>query len=52
MINPDARIGMHALMNREPRVAERIREVGRHRIGHDVITPQGDVVGEELEGGV
>jgi voltage-gated potassium channel len=40
---------LHALMKREPRVAERIREVVRHRIGRDVVTPQGDVVSEELE---
>jgi len=37
-------------MNREPRIAERIREVVRHRIGRDVITSQGDVVREELGG--
>jgi voltage-gated potassium channel len=39
----------HALMDREPRIAERIREVVRNRLGRDVITPQGDVVSEELE---
>jgi voltage-gated potassium channel len=44
----DAR-DLHALMKREPRVAERIRDVVRHRIGRDVITPQGDVISEELE---
>jgi voltage-gated potassium channel len=41
---------LHALMDREPRVAERIREVVRRRVGHDVVSPQGDVVSEELEG--
>jgi voltage-gated potassium channel len=40
---------MHALMDRQPQIAERIREVARHRIGYDVVTPQGDVVSEELE---
>jgi voltage-gated potassium channel len=40
---------LHALMDREPRIAERIREVVRHRVGRDVLTPQGDVVSEELE---
>jgi len=40
---------LHALMKREPQVAERIREVVRDRIGRDVITPQGDVIAEELE---
>ena len=41
---------LHALMKREPQVAERIREVVRDRIGRDVVTPQGDVIAEELEG--
>ena len=40
---------LHALMDREPRVAERIHEVVRHRLGRDLLTPQGDVVSEELE---
>ena len=40
---------LHALMKREPQVAERIREVVRDRIGRDVVTPQGDVIAEELE---
>src|SRR6266700_1992779 len=40
---------LHALMDREPRIAERIREVVRNRLGRDVVTPQGDVVSEELE---
>lgn len=40
---------LHSLMDRQPRIAERIHEVVRHRVGRDVLTPQGDVVGEELE---
>jgi voltage-gated potassium channel len=44
----DAR-DLHVLMEREPRIAERIREVVRHRLGHDIVSPQGDVVREELE---
>jgi hypothetical protein len=36
-------------MDREPRIAERIREVVRHRLGRDIVTPHGDVVREELE---
>jgi voltage-gated potassium channel len=40
---------LHALMDREPRVAERIREVVRHRLGGETVSPQGDVVSEELE---
>src|SRR5438445_8720783 len=40
---------LHALMDREPRVATRIHEVVRHRLGRDIVTPQGDLVSEELE---
>ena len=40
---------LHALMEREPRIAAHIREVARSRLGHDVVTPQGDLVVEELE---
>jgi voltage-gated potassium channel len=40
---------LHALMEREPRIAERIREVVRTRIGRDIVTPKGDLVSEELE---
>jgi voltage-gated potassium channel len=40
---------LHALMEREPRISERIREVVRNRIGRDIVTPRGDVVIEELE---
>ncbi len=39
---------LHALMDREPRIAGRIREVVRGRIGRDIITPRGDVITEEL----
>jgi voltage-gated potassium channel len=39
---------LHVLMDREPRIAERIREVARSRLGGD-ITPKGDIVVEELE---
>lgn len=46
----DAR-DLHALMEREPRIAERIREVVRSRIGRDIVTPRGDIVSEELEDG-
>jgi voltage-gated potassium channel len=41
---------LHALMDREPRVADRIHEVVRHRLGRDIVSPQGDVVSEELAG--
>src|SRR5262245_51403772 len=42
---------LHVLMDREPRIAERIREVARGRLGGDVISPKGDIVAEELEEG-
>src|SRR5215471_11083358 len=40
---------LHVLMDREPRIAERIREVARSRLGGDSIAPKGDLVVEELE---
>jgi voltage-gated potassium channel len=40
---------LRALMDREPRIAERIQEVVRHRLGRDIVGPHGDVVREELE---
>jgi voltage-gated potassium channel len=40
---------LHALMEREPRIAARVREVVRGRLGTDVLTPKGDLIIEELE---
>jgi voltage-gated potassium channel len=40
---------LHVLMDREPRIAEHIREVARTRLGGDVVTRKGDLVMEELE---
>jgi len=40
---------LHVLMEREPRIAEHIREVARSRLGGDVVTRKGDLVVEELE---
>jgi voltage-gated potassium channel len=40
---------LHALMDRDPRVAKRIHDVVRDRLGGDIIGPHGDVVSEELE---
>jgi voltage-gated potassium channel len=40
---------LHTLMEREPRIAERINEAVRDRVGREVITPKGDIVREELE---
>ena len=39
---------LHALMEQDRRFAERVREVARKRAGHDVVTPSGDIVSEEL----
>jgi voltage-gated potassium channel len=39
---------LHVLMDREPRIAERIHEVARTRLGGEVVTPKGDLVAEEL----
>ncbi|MGC2072407.1 MAG: cyclic nucleotide-gated ion channel [Pseudolabrys sp.] len=40
---------LHALMEREPRIAERIREVARGRLGREVMSSKGDLLTEELE---
>jgi voltage-gated potassium channel len=40
---------LHVLMDREPRIAEHIREVARTRLGGDVVMRKGDLVMEELE---
>ena len=40
---------LHVLMDREPRIAEHIREIARTRLGGDVVTRKGDLVMEELE---
>ncbi|HEX9323034.1 MAG TPA: cyclic nucleotide-gated ion channel [Xanthobacteraceae bacterium] len=40
---------LHALMEREPRVAERIHDMMRQRLGEQQITPKGDLISEELE---
>jgi voltage-gated potassium channel len=42
---------LHALMERDGRLAERVREVARSRVGQDLVTPRGDIVGAELSGG-
>ena len=38
-------------MEREPRIAERIREVVNTRLGRDTVTAKGDLIIEELEPG-
>jgi voltage-gated potassium channel len=40
---------LHALMQRDERIAERIREVARDRVGREVVTPQGDIIKEEMD---
>ncbi len=40
---------LHALMEREPRIAEHIRHVASTRLGEQVIVPKGDLVIEEVE---
>ena len=36
-------------MEREPRIAQRVNEIVRTRLGRDIVTPEGDLVIEELE---
>jgi voltage-gated potassium channel len=40
---------LRELMERDRRVAERIREMTRERLGHELVTKDGDIVGEELD---
>jgi voltage-gated potassium channel len=40
---------LHVLMDREPRIAERIREVVRTRLDGEMVTRKGDLVVEELQ---
>jgi voltage-gated potassium channel len=40
--------GLHMLMEREPRIAERIHAVVRDRLGKELVSPRGDIVTEEL----
>ena len=39
---------LHALMERDHRIADGIREVARSRIRHEIVTPRGDIVTEEI----
>lgn len=40
----------HALMESQPDIAARLREVVEQRVGRESITPKGDLVSEEIEG--
>ncbi len=42
---------LQALMERNPRIAERIKEVVAKRAGRDVVSPKGDMVREEIAPG-
>ncbi len=42
---------LHALMEREPRIAARMREMVKHKLGRELMTPTGDIVSEEIEDG-
>ena len=42
---------LHALMTREPRVAARIREMIKQRVGRELVSERGDIVTEEIEEG-
>jgi voltage-gated potassium channel len=39
---------LRALMQRDPRVAKRIKEVVDKRVGREVVSPKGDIVAEEV----
>jgi voltage-gated potassium channel len=39
---------LHALMQRDPRVAARIKDVVQKRVGHEVVGEKGDLVEEEI----
>lgn len=40
---------LHALMERQPTIAERLRETIRARLGSDVVAPHGDLIVEEID---
>jgi voltage-gated potassium channel len=40
---------LHALMQRDPRIATRIKDVVEKRVGREVVSPKGDIVTEEIE---
>jgi voltage-gated potassium channel len=41
---------LHALMEREPRIAARLRDVVKQRVGGDLVGKSGDIVTDEIEG--
>jgi voltage-gated potassium channel len=40
---------LRALMDRDHRIAERVREMARGRLQRELVTPQGDIVSEEID---
>jgi len=40
---------LHALMQRDPRIAARIKDTVEKRLGRELVSPKGDIVTEELE---
>jgi voltage-gated potassium channel len=42
---------LRALMQREPRIAKRIKDVVEKRVGREVVSPKGDIVAEEIKVG-
>ena len=40
---------LHALINREPRIAEKVRETVRLRLGRELVAPNGDILTDELQ---
>jgi voltage-gated potassium channel len=40
---------LRALMERDPRIAERVHEMARGRLKRELLTPKGDLVTEEIE---
>jgi hypothetical protein len=39
---------LRALMQRDPRIARRIKDVVDKRVGREVVSPKGDIVAEEI----
>ena len=38
-------------MQRDSRIAERIKDVAETRVGREIVTPKGDIVSEEIDDG-
>ena len=40
---------LHALMQRDPRIAKHIKDVVEKRVGRELVSPKGDIVTEEIK---